>query len=673
MQNHTSQTTKTNSSNRNPNTGLLRRGLRKLDALFNILYSSAWNPFYRTGTISILLLVIIIVTGLYLLFFYRLTAPYESVVEMSKEWWLGGWIRSLHRYASDFAVVFVFIHVVRMFAEKKHYGARTLAWISGVFCLFFLFGLGWTGFVLVWDRQGQELAVIGAQLLSLIPIFENVITRSFSGITPLGSSFFFMNLFLHVAVPLGMVIALWIHTSRLNQPRWVPEKKYSWYVVGFLILYSLLNPVDISSKANLFLIRETFYVDIYYNLMIIFHDFASSKYTLFFFILPFLLLIFVPYLFAPKKEEQNPKAQTDQKRCEGCQQCYEDCPFEAIKMVPRSEGSGSEIVAAVFDSKCVGCGICSASCSQLSIGPSAKSASIQLERTRQLKANTSIFDLVIVYCESEHTQESLALKLKETEYEKFKDISFYPIACLGELHIATLNVLSTQFTQVLVVSCPESICQNRSGVQLFKDRIFGQRGPKLPRMSDFKNVNHYEIAQSESLTLPHEKSSFTQKVVLIVASLTLMFLSTRLTNLPWSEPATHSGLRLTLRMPAQYLEECRELSKEEIEKRPLHMRKNKECSRTPIKYKIKLKLDGKDYWQSELSSPGLHSDKPYVIDQDFEITHGTHSIQLYIDSGHDLPQIPNYKYEFEANFAMSQRIIVFYNTTLRQIMHKIGE
>jgi formate hydrogenlyase subunit 6/NADH:ubiquinone oxidoreductase subunit I len=637
------------------------------------LYSSHWNPIYRTGTISILLLAIIIVTGLYLLFVYRLSAPYESIVELSKQWWLGGWIRSLHRYASDFAIFFVFIHVIRMFAEKKTFGARTLAWISGVFCLLLLLGIGWTGFVLVWDRQGQELATIGAQLLSVIPLFENVITRSFSGVNNISSSFFFMNLFLHVALPLGMVLALWIHTSRLNQPRWVPEKNYSWYVVGFLILFSLLSPVDIAAKANLFLIRETFYVDLYYNAMILFHHIAGSNYTLLFFLTPFFLLMLIPFVMAPNKKNLKPISQTDQKRCEGCQQCYEDCPFEAIQMVPRTEGIGSINVASVFASKCIGCGICSASCSQLSIGPTAKTASVQLERVRNFKANAKSFDLVICYCSFEHCETELTKKLQNSAYSNFAHYSFFPIECMGELHIATINSLSASFKNVLAISCPTSICQNRSGVQLFKDRIFGARGPKLPRMSDFQNVKHFEIASNESLINLTEKSSLNQKISLILATFILMLAASQLTNIKWGEPINYSVLRTALRLPPQYLEECRDLSREEIEKRPLHMRKTSECIRTPANYNLVLWLDEKDVWHTEVKSPGLNSDKPYVVDYDMEIPSGHHKIKITLDSGLTAETVQNYVYEFESDFAVGNRTVLYYNVNARQLSFKNAE
>jgi Fe-S-cluster-containing hydrogenase component 2 len=610
-----------------------------------------------------------------MLFFYRLSAPYDSVVDLTKQWWLGDWIRSLHRYASDFAVPLVIIHIIRMFSEKKSNGQRTLTWISGVFCLIFLLALGWTGFILVWDRQAQELAIIGAQIISVIPFFENIISSSFSGVTNIPTSFFFINLYLHVALPLGLILALWFHTSRLNQPRWVPKKKYSLYVIGIFILFALLNPVELSTKANLFLIRETFYVDFYYNAIILLHQMTDSNQilTLLFFALPFLILILIPFVPILNKRKEKPTVQTNQKSCEGSKQCTEDCPFEAIEMVPRTEGEGSEDVAAVLEDLCVGCGICLASCSQLSIGPTAKSASQQLERTRNLKKSTQDFELLICYCSYEHNERQLVKKIKTSEYSKIEKMSFFPMKCMGELHIATLNNLSFMFKNVLVVSCPTSICQNRSGVQLFKDRMFGTRGPKLPQMSDFKNVKHFEVGSSEYLITPIEKSSLSQKISAFLTSLILLFSGSQLTNLKWGEPINYSILRVALRLPPEYSEKCRKLSKVEIEKRPMHMRQNRECIKTPVKYKLTLWIDQTETWHSNVQSLGLHSDKPYIVDHDMDITSGPHKIKITLESDSQSASVPNYNYEFETKFLSGNRTILFYNANARQLSYKNEE
>ena len=55
------------------------RVLARLDAWVNRLYGARWNPLYHSGAIVVALLLVLLATGLYLLVFYRLGAPWASV------------------------------------------------------------------------------------------------------------------------------------------------------------------------------------------------------------------------------------------------------------------------------------------------------------------------------------------------------------------------------------------------------------------------------------------------------------------------------------------------------------------------------------------------------------------------------------------------------------------
>jgi quinol-cytochrome oxidoreductase complex cytochrome b subunit len=182
--------------------GLSGRVLARVDAAFDWLYTSRFNPLLQSGPIAVALLVVLIVTGLYLLIFYRIGDPYGSTVRIVEQAWTGRWIHSLHRFASDAAIVAIAVHAIRMFVRRRTWGPRALAWVSGL-CLTGLFLLiGWTGFVMVWDVQGQQLAEEGARFLDALPIFSEPIARTFIGERTMPGAFFFLNYFLHIAVPL---------------------------------------------------------------------------------------------------------------------------------------------------------------------------------------------------------------------------------------------------------------------------------------------------------------------------------------------------------------------------------------------------------------------------------------------------------------------------------------
>jgi ubiquinol-cytochrome c reductase cytochrome b subunit len=111
---------------------VVRRALARADAGLNRLYGWRYNPLYHSGALVLALFVVLLVTGIYLLFFYHITAPYESIVAIDRHIWLGRWTRGVHRYASDAAVVAAAFHALRMFVQGRTWGPRTLAWVSGL-------------------------------------------------------------------------------------------------------------------------------------------------------------------------------------------------------------------------------------------------------------------------------------------------------------------------------------------------------------------------------------------------------------------------------------------------------------------------------------------------------------------------------------------------------------
>ncbi|MEQ9569510.1 MAG: cytochrome b N-terminal domain-containing protein, partial [Longimicrobiales bacterium] len=138
--------------------GPVQRALGTLDEWFDRVYSSRLNPLYQSGPLAVALFLVLLATGLYLLLFYRIGAPYASVARIHEQAWVGRWIRSLHRFASDAMVVAVAVHAVRMFVRGRSWGPRALAWLSGIVLTGIVFLIGWTGFVMVWDVHGQLLA-----------------------------------------------------------------------------------------------------------------------------------------------------------------------------------------------------------------------------------------------------------------------------------------------------------------------------------------------------------------------------------------------------------------------------------------------------------------------------------------------------------------------------------
>lgn len=80
----------------------------KAESWFNVAFGSELNPLYNMGRLAFFFFWIVLISGLYLFIFFdtSLSGAYASVEAITYEQkYFGGVMRSLHRYASDAAVI----------------------------------------------------------------------------------------------------------------------------------------------------------------------------------------------------------------------------------------------------------------------------------------------------------------------------------------------------------------------------------------------------------------------------------------------------------------------------------------------------------------------------------------------------------------------------------------
>ena len=93
-----------------------RRIVYAFDRMGDKVFTQEYNPLYWLGTMCFFFLMLITISGIYLFLFYRTSSPYETVQYLTiHQWYLGGIMRSIHRYASDGFVLFMAIHLLREF------------------------------------------------------------------------------------------------------------------------------------------------------------------------------------------------------------------------------------------------------------------------------------------------------------------------------------------------------------------------------------------------------------------------------------------------------------------------------------------------------------------------------------------------------------------------------
>ncbi|MBE7414274.1 MAG: hypothetical protein HS130_03190 [Deltaproteobacteria bacterium] len=115
--------------------GALQRLWLRMEARVSRLTTPAYNPFYYLGALGIFFLWVILVSGVYLFLFYSISVKgaWLSVQDLTvNQWYLGGVMRSLHRYASDALVLVMLLHAVRCYMLDRYAHWRWVAWSAGL-------------------------------------------------------------------------------------------------------------------------------------------------------------------------------------------------------------------------------------------------------------------------------------------------------------------------------------------------------------------------------------------------------------------------------------------------------------------------------------------------------------------------------------------------------------
>lgn len=447
--------------------------LTRADAIANRWYGWRFNPLYQSGTIVVSLYVALVATGVWLTLFYRVGAPWESVSRLTANPWIGNWVRGLHRYATDAALVATAVHAFRMFAQSRSWGARTLAWVTGGLLVVILFLCAWTGYVMVWDSFGEALARAGARMADTLPILSEPVSRAFTGERPVPSVFFFITLFAHIGVPLAMGVVFWLHIKRLQRPVLLPPRPLMWTVIGALTAVPLLSPIAMAPQANPFVQPASVPVDVFVAFWLPLMDTLGGGWVLLGLSAMAALLLVVPALTRRRGAAAPPPSTVEEEICTGCTHCAIDCPYGAIEMVPRKDNRPT-LVAAVDPSLCVSCGICAGSCAPMGVGPAGRTGRDQLAGVRAFigDAGRGQGGVVVVGCEHGAGRFSTALVADGSR--------FIAVSCAGNLHTSVVERLIRDGAGgVLILACPPRDCWNREGARWLSARVYQGREAEL--------------------------------------------------------------------------------------------------------------------------------------------------------------------------------------------------
>lgn len=474
-----------------------------IEGLFNRVYTSRWSPLYQSGALALFLFLVVVVSGVYLLLFYDVGAPHQSVKGLWNQAYLGRWIRSLHRYASDAAVVAILFHIGKMIATRRTWGPRLRAWVSGWILVAGIMVCGLTGFVLIWDRHAQWLSLELSRILDTLPLFTAPLPQIFSN-ADLPSSFFFSVLFLHVAVPLGLLAVYLVHVSRVARAATQPPGPVKKFALAALLVVSILWPIQVQPAADFSRIVGETRINLFYTGWLpITSTMPEWSVWLCLLLLAALLLVAIPLLTQPR--EKPAPSWVDWDSCTGCTTCSLDCPYQAISMVKRTGETAenprrSEYVALVDPDLCVSCGICAGSCAPMGVGPPDRTGKAQLARVRAWfdEANP-LQKMVVITCEK--------------SFPELQNRAVYRVNCIGSLHTSVIEWMVRKGTAgVYLLSCPERDCHHREGPKWNRERVYNDREAELQARVDRKRIRSGAFSASEMAHVLVELDQFDQEL-----------------------------------------------------------------------------------------------------------------------------------------------------------------
>jgi cytochrome b-561 len=182
---------------------------------------------FRLGFIITVLFTILVVTGVYLMFFYTPTVgtAYGDMQQLKTGVGFGQLVRNVHRWSAHLMVLAVVLHLARTFFAGAYKKPREFNWVIGVALLVLTLALSFTGYLLPWDQLSYWAVTVGTNLVHYVPLLGKTIQNVLIGGDQIGQSTLQRFYALHVAVlPALVVVTICLHIWRVRKDGFAVER-----------------------------------------------------------------------------------------------------------------------------------------------------------------------------------------------------------------------------------------------------------------------------------------------------------------------------------------------------------------------------------------------------------------------------------------------------------------
>ncbi len=186
------------------------------------VHKHSLRPAYTLGLglISFFLFVILILTGILLMFYYvpSTTQAYDRMLDLRGSVAFGTILRNMHRWSAHGMVAVVFLHMARVFFTGAYKKPREFNWVMGVVLFLLTLFMSFTGYLLPWDQLAFWAITVGTAIAGYAPLVGKDIQFLLMGGSSVGQEALLRFYVLHVAVlPAILTLGIAIHFWRIRK------------------------------------------------------------------------------------------------------------------------------------------------------------------------------------------------------------------------------------------------------------------------------------------------------------------------------------------------------------------------------------------------------------------------------------------------------------------------
>jgi menaquinol-cytochrome c reductase cytochrome b subunit len=190
-------------------------------------YANAF--YYCFGGMVFILIVLQILTGIFLAFYYvpdgagNPAPAYTSVNFIMNHVYLGWLIRGIHFWSANLLIVMVVLHMARVYWTGSYRAPRELNWIVGVTMMFLVLVFSLTGYLLPWDTKAYWATSVTIKISGSPPAIGPIDIGAWTKLLLQGGPaegpetlqrFFAIHVFL---LPAAIILLMYVHFRLIRQ------------------------------------------------------------------------------------------------------------------------------------------------------------------------------------------------------------------------------------------------------------------------------------------------------------------------------------------------------------------------------------------------------------------------------------------------------------------------